>query len=105
MRDLLKHTITVYGTVTHDAFNQEVFSASNDFWGRFQLKNKLITNAKGEQVLADAFCYVENEATGLAIGGKISYAGQDYRIIGLKSAIDDLANIHHYELWLQRWLS
>jgi len=103
MRDLLKHTITVYATVTHNEYNQEVFSASNDFFGRFQLKNKLITNEKGEQILADAFCYMEKETVGLAIGGKITYALQDYRIIGLKEALDELSDVHHYELWLQRW--
>lgn len=104
MRHLLKDIITVYGTVTHDEYNQETFSVFNDYYGRFQLKNKLISNEKGEQILADAFCYVEKEAVGLVIGGKITYDSKDYRIIGLKEVLDDLGNIHHYELWLQRWL-
>lgn len=103
MRHLFKHTIKIFGAPTHNEFNEEVWSSGSNWKGRFTYKNKLFLNDKGEQIQADGMAYIERDATGLVIGTKIQYGGQDYRVIGLKTALDDLANLHHYEVWLQRW--
>lgn len=53
--------------------------------------------------MADALIYMDKETEGLAIGTKVTYNEQDYRVIGLKEALDDISQVHHYEVWVQRW--
>jgi hypothetical protein len=53
--------------------------------------------------MADALLYMDRETEGLSIGTKVTYDGQDYRVIGLKEALDDISKVHHYEVWVQRW--
>jgi uncharacterized protein YigA (DUF484 family) len=103
LKHLLKDTLTIYSTVTHNEYNEETFSDSHEYMGRFQLKNKLFLNDKNEQIQADALVYIEKEATGVDIGTKITFNEQDYRVVAVKSALNDLNNLHHYEVWLQRW--
>ena len=52
--------------------------------------------------MADALIYMDKETEGLAVGTKVTYDGQDYRVIALKEALDDISKVHHYEVWVQR---
>jgi hypothetical protein len=99
----LKHTITVYDTITRNEYNEETFTGGNDFFGRFQLKNRLFTNEKGEDIMSDAVVYMDRETTGLAVGTKVVYNGNDYRVVALKEALDDISKVHHYEVWVKKW--
>lgn len=103
MKHLLKNQIKVFGNITRDEYNEETFSNAEYYNGRFQLKNKLLTDDKGEDVMADAVIYIDKEATELSIGTKVEVSNQAYRVIGLSEHLNDLANRQFYQVWVQRW--
>ena len=103
MKHLFKDTIRIFGTITRNDANEETFADGANFKCRFQLKNKLLVNREGENIMADAFAMVNCEANTLAIGVKCTVNSVNYRVVGLKEAKDDLSNVHHYSVWLQRW--
>jgi hypothetical protein len=103
VKHLFKHKLIVYSTEARNEYNEESYSGAAEYYGRFQLKNKLITNPQGESIMADAVIYMDKEATSLSIGTKVEYSSQAYRVIGLEESLNDLGNREFYKVWLQRW--
>lgn len=103
MEHLFRHYITVYPTVTYNDANEEIFSGGADWRGRFQIKNELVHNSRGEEVLADALIYMEKETQGLQVGTKVTFEGVDYRIIAFKESLDYQSQTHHFEVWVKKW--
>jgi len=103
VKHLFKHEIKIYETVTRNEYNEETFSEGEYYDGRFQLTNELLTNPEGEQEQVDAIAYIDKEANILSIGTKITYNNQDYRVVGLKENINDIADNEFYKVWLQIW--
>ena len=91
MRHLMRQTISIYPTPSKDEYGRDSFSASTAYRGRFVLKSIIIIDSKGEEVQADAICYLPNTVTDLDIGDKIEYDSTSYRIIKLEQPMDDLS--------------
>jgi len=87
----MRQTVLVFPRPSTDEYGRDSFSASTAVRGRFVLKSIIIINNKGEEVQADAVCYLPNTITGLDIGDKVEYNSVSYRIIKLEQPMDDLS--------------
>jgi len=91
MKHLFRQTVTCYPTPSKDEYGRESFSASTAYRGRFVLKSIIIIDSKGEEVQADAVCYLPNTVADLDVGDKVEYNSISYRIIKLEQPMDDLS--------------
>ena len=87
----MRQTVLVFPRPSTDEYGRDSFSASTAVRGRFVLKSIIIINNKGEEVQADAVCYLPNTISDLDIGDKVEYNSVSYRIIKLEQPMDDLS--------------
>ena len=91
MKHLMRQTVLVFPRPSTDAYGRDSFLASTAVRGRFVLKSIIIIDSKGEEVQADAVCYLPNTVSGLDIGDKVEYNSISYRVIKLEQPMDDLS--------------
>jgi len=91
MKHLMRQTVLVFPRPSTDEYGRDSFSASTAYRGRFVLKSIIIIDSKGEEVQADAVCYLPNTVSSLDIGDKVEYNSISYRVIKLEKPMDDLS--------------
>ena len=103
MKHLMRQSVTVYPTSTVDDYNRETWTGGVSQKGRVELKTIVLKDEKGEEIQADAACFLATLVTGFSIGSRIDYDGESYRVLTLKSNVDSLGNIKLYKILMKRW--
>lgn len=103
MKHLMRTPVTTYTTETLDDYGRKTWTGAIVVNGRFRATNKMVMNEQGELTPIDGTCIVDEKATNVGVGRKLTIGGVDYRIIKHIDATDDLGNLHHITLALIRW--
>jgi hypothetical protein len=103
MKHLLRTPVTTYTTQALDDYGRKTWTGAVVINGRFRATNKMVMNEQGELTPIDGTCIVDELATNVDVGRKVTIGGVDYRIIKHTDALGDVAQLHHTSLALIRW--
>lgn len=101
---LLNQTITLRRKSGYDGYGRESMGSATTYRCRFQQTNRTILLATGDSIILDGYidvlgtCPVQNN-------DRITYNGEDYRVINRKEAIGRNGNLHHITLGVKLWQS
>jgi hypothetical protein len=99
---LLRQTCTIYTAGAQDRFGKNTHAAGADFACRFQQTNRIIQKPNGEKAPIDGIVWLVASAAA-AINDKLTFAGQDYRIMKISPMVDGSGTTRHLELMVQDW--
>lgn len=99
---LLKQTCTVYTAGAQDRFGKNAHGAGVDYACRFQQTSRIIQKPNGEKAPIDGIVWLSASAQ-VVRNDKMTFAGQDYRIMKVSPMVDGAGVTRHYELMVQDW--
>ena len=76
---------------------QPIFEPEVLIKGRFEEKRSLIRNAKGQEVVSEAFIITAEK---LSEGDVLVYAGRNWTILRISAPVGLDGKVTHYEGWL-----
>lgn len=100
MKHFFNDALTVYNHTSRDEYGRETWGSGTAVSGRFVEKTKLLYNAKGEAVMADALIHVP-ATTSLSVGSRVAYSGTNYRVMKLVKPKDHV-NVRFIKAFLER---
>lgn len=106
MKNLHVHDVTIYHSPSLDAYGRQSWSTSVSTKGRFLKKKKRMIDDQGEETTSDAELWVINsnkDLDSVAVGDKVTYDSEDYRIMTLNEATKATGGHHHFEMVLKSW--
>lgn len=100
---LLNQSITIENpTGSRDLHGKRAFGASSSVSARFERTNKTIVTAEREREPIHGIVFVAPGTT-VAIGSKVTYDGEDYRVMTRSDIVVGSGSTHHLELMVQLW--
>ena len=103
MKHLMRQSVTVYPTSAVDEYNRETWTGGVVHKGRVELKTIILKDEKGEEIQADGACFLPALVSGLSIGTRVDYDSVSYRVLALKSNVNDLGTVKLYKAIIKRW--
>ena len=99
---LLNQTITLYQTQTIDEYGRVANTVGTDYNARFERVHKNILQADGNTLTIDGIVYI-NPGVAIENDDKITYGGNDYKVVAVDTVVGKLGSVHHYELKVVKW--
>lgn len=100
---LLNQTITIANpSGTRDLHGKPSLGAPTSVSARFERTTKTIVTAEREREPIHGIVFVP-PGTSVSIGAKVTYDGEDYRVMTRSDIVVGSGSVHHYELMVQLW--
>lgn len=99
---LLKQSCTVSTLGAQDKFVKTAYGSAMTYACRFQSTSRTIVTAVSEKTPIDGVVWLS--ATAVAgLNDKLTFAGNDYRIMMISPIVDGAGATRHLELMVQKW--
>lgn len=103
----INHLLNQDGTIENresgtDRHGNRSFGDARDVKIRFQRTNRTTMTAEREREPIDGIVFLSPDET-VDTGDRITYAGQQYRVIKCEPVVLGNGVVHHYELMVQLW--
>lgn len=99
---LLNQAIRLYSKTSYDSYGRVVNSGYETVQARFQPQTKTRLMPNNSVIVIDAIAYVPSDTT-VAIDDRVSYGGQNYKVIGTYPTPDGQGKTSHIKLELVKW--
>jgi hypothetical protein len=94
--------LTIYTRSSYDAFGREVAGAGTAVKGRVQQTNKQRLLPNNSLITIELLADVGSSVT-VSIDDKVTFDSVDYKVFGIKTAVDGAGVTHHKQLELIKW--
>lgn len=102
MKHFFNDALTIYTESGKDEYGRESWGSGVAVNGRFVESTKNMRNSKGEIIAIDALAHLPADTT-IAIGGKVVFNGNNYRIIKIDKPKDQ-SSIRFLKVYLEVYL-
>lgn len=99
---LLRQTCTIFVAGAQNRFGKNEYDTGTDYACRFQKTNRIIQKPNGEKGPVDGVVWLA-AADGVHINDKLTFGGQDYRVLMISPMVDGMGTTRHYELMVSDW--
>ena len=101
---LLNQTLELKAVSSKDRYGRENYGTASTIECRFQKSNKVVLQSNGETQAIDAIIFVNNDCS-VNVDDKVTYSGDDYKVINKNSVVGRTGAVHHIELEVIKWQS
>lgn len=103
LQSLLRQSVSIENpSTTLDKQGRPALSAAQTYKARVQRTNKTIVTAQKDREPIDAIVFLPPSAT-VKKGSKLTYSGEEYRVMTIEDVVGRNGSTHHFELKVQLW--